>query len=112
MSTVYSRSMFGLNAMRWQDDEGLNLKPFEITLSGACLLQSYRGGIEELFAEDECVVFRSLPECRSKVTRLLEAPDALRIMTEKGRDRSLKDHCWKNRAEAVLQIIGNQGARQ
>ena|GEM_PF-1186936 len=98
---AYSRSRFGLNVMRWQDDVGLNLKPFEITLSGACLLQSYRVGIEALFDESQIVVFRTPQECRAKVAELLAKAQRIAQMAAAGRARALAQHCWKHRAAEV-----------
>lgn len=101
-ATAYGRARFGLNVMRWQDDVGLNLKPFEITLSGACLLQSYRAGIEDLFDESEAVVFRTPQEGRRKVAELLADPARIERMAVAGRERSLKAHCWKHRAAEII----------
>ncbi|MCG8405865.1 MAG: sulfotransferase [Phycisphaerales bacterium] len=108
---AYSRSRFGLNVMRWQDDIGLNLKPFEITLSGACLLQSYRVGIEEMFDDSQIVVFDTPKACRENVERLLHAPDELKRRAAAGRARSLSTHCWKHRAEAIIGTLGLPNAR-
>ena len=102
---AYGRGRFGLNVMRWQDDVGLNLKPFEVTLSGACLLQSYRVGIESLFGEGEAVVFRSPQECRRKVADLLAIPGRIEQIAAAGRARSLAEHCWKHRAAEVVAAI-------
>ncbi|UCE62097.1 MAG: sulfotransferase [Phycisphaerales bacterium] len=101
-SLAYSRSRFGLNVMRWQDDLGLNLKPFEITLSGTCLLQAYRVGIEDHFTDAEAVAFNTPQECREKVADLLTHPDRIEQIARVGRERSLRHHCWKHRAAAVI----------
>src|SRR5262249_22651970 len=42
---AYSRGSIGLNVMRWQDDMGLNMKPYEITASGAVCLCARRAGL-------------------------------------------------------------------
>lgn len=105
---AYSRSWFGLNVMRWQDEQGLNLKPFEITLSGAGLLQSHRVGLDEHFDESEIVVFRTPGECRRKAAALLQAPDRLREIAVAGRARSLRQHCWKHRADVVIRMLSGE----
>lgn len=104
---AFSKSHFGLNVMRWQDDVGLNLKPFEITLSGACLLQGHRRGIENLFTESEAVVFRTPQECREKVTELLADPPHIERIAAAGRERSLREHCWKHRAAEIMRVFSS-----
>ncbi len=109
-SKAYGRGWFGLNVMRWQDDVGLNLKPFEITLSGTCLLQSYRVGIEHHFDNSQAVVFRTPQECRRTVTEMLKCPGDIEQMAAAGRARSLSQHCWKHRAAAITEVLfGEQG---
>ena len=107
-SAAYSRSWFGLNVMRWQDDVGLNLKPFEITLSGAALLQGYRSGIEKYFDASQAVVFRTPQEARARVSRLLADSDEVRRIAVAGRTRSLAQHTWKHRIEALTKLFSVQ----
>jgi hypothetical protein len=102
---AYSRGSFGLNVMRWQDDAGLNLKPFEITLSGACLLQSYRVGFEAHFDAGQAVAFHTPQECRRKVMELLAEPSRVEAIALAGRARSFSQHCWRHRAAEVLKLL-------
>ncbi len=102
---AYSSGRFGLNVMRWQDDLGLNLKPFEITLSGVCLLQSYRLGIEEHFDDQEIVSFRTPQQCRARVEELLADPRRRERIATAGRARSLRQHCWRHRAAEVARVL-------
>jgi spore maturation protein CgeB len=104
-SKAYNSAYFGLNVMRWQDDHGLNLKPFEITLSGTALLQEYRVGIDEAFNDNEAVIFQTPAECRNKVDRLLSQPESLQAIAENGYKRSLSEHCWKHRAAKVMEVF-------
>ncbi len=105
ITDAYGKAYFGLNIMRWQDDKGLNIKPFEITLSGACLLQGYRKGFEEFFNRNEAVSFFRPCNCKKKVTHLLQNPALLAKMTRKGYERSRSDHCWSNRAQFSIEMI-------
>jgi hypothetical protein len=116
-SKAYGRGWFGLNVMRAQDDAGLNLKPFEITLSGTCLLQHHRLGTEDRFDDSECVVFRSPLDCRRKMETLLQDIDRIEQIAAAGRERSLRERCWKHRAAQVTEFLsaklaGSQGAEQ
>ncbi len=99
---AYSRAHFGLNVMRWQDDVGLNLKPYEITLSGACLLQAYREGIHELFPGDQVVVFDHPAEAKRLVADLLSAPVEIREKADAARQHALEHHTWRHRADEII----------
>ncbi len=101
-SDVYSRGHFGLNIMRWQDDCGMNLKPFEITLSGVCLLQAERPCIRHFFNKSEIVTYNTLTECKTKTEQLLKNQDKMKKMAVDGRKTSLKKNCWEHRAAEVI----------
>ncbi|RMH11247.1 MAG: glycosyltransferase family 1 protein [Planctomycetota bacterium] len=108
MARAYSSGLIGLNAMRWQDDIGLNLKPYEITASGACLLCDGRVGFEEAFepgVEAEC--FQSPGEALQKARSLVGDPDRARQMADAGRARTLRDHTWSAAADELIEFAIN-----
>jgi hypothetical protein len=109
-SAAYGRGWFGLNVMRWQDDIGLNLKPFEITLSGTCLLQAYRVGIDDHFGPSEAVVFHTPQECRARVESMLAHKQEITEIAEAGHARSIRQHCWRHRAEKITPILASNSA--
>lgn len=95
MARAYSSAHIGLNAMRWQDDIGLNLKPYEIAASGACLLCDARVGFADAFLDGiEAEGFATPGEALRKSRALLENPGRMRSMAEAGRMRTLSDHTW------------------
>ncbi len=104
---MYSRGKVGLNVMRWQDDVGLNVKPYEITASGAALFAARRTHLDELFTLDgdapEAVVFTSPADAREKLQGLLKDEGRLAAIAEAGRRRTLRDHTWARVAESLLQ---------
>ncbi|MFM9995034.1 MAG: glycosyltransferase [Phycisphaerales bacterium] len=107
MARAYSRAAIGLNVMRWQDDQGLNLKPFEITASGAACLCARRVGLDALFDDDrEIIAFATPGEARRKAGELLKAPERLRTIAEAGRARTLHDHTWTAWTRDVVARIG------
>lgn len=95
MAWAYSSGRIGLNAMRWQDDVGLNLKPYEITASGAALLCDRRVGLDEAFEDGvEVESFAGPAEALAKARGLLGDTARRRAMAEAGRERTLRDHTW------------------
>jgi hypothetical protein len=102
MSRAYARGRIGLNAMRWQDDVGLNLKPYEITASGTALLCDRREGLGSAFEIGrECEAFSSPAEALEKARGLLSDPAGRRAMAEAGRARTLRDHTWTSVASEL-----------
>jgi hypothetical protein len=85
MARMYSMGRLGLNVMRWQDDTGLNLKPLEITASGAACLCERRVGLDAMFEVGrEIAAFDGPGEALSEAQRLLSDEGARRAMAGAG----------------------------
>ncbi|KAA0213371.1 MAG: hypothetical protein DYG94_12555 [Leptolyngbya sp. PLA3] len=115
MARAYSSGLIGLNAMRWQDDVGLNLKPYEITGSGACLLCDRRTGFSGVFEEGvEAVGFADPGEARRQAGDLIADPARARRIAEAGQARTLRDHTWTAAARELVPFAleGQEPARQ
>lgn len=105
-SRIYSRGKIGLSVMRWQDEGGYHVKPFEITASGVACVAAHREGTEQLFEEGrEIVTFRTLGEARRKIRELLDDPDRLQAVAEAGRARTLQEHTWATWANDLIDRI-------
>lgn len=105
-SEVYAKGKLALNVMRWQDDIGVNSKVFEITACGIACLQSYRGGIEELFdSGKELLVYKTPGEARQLLADALKSPEKTADIARAGRNRTLRDHTWANRMGLVLDVV-------
>lgn len=99
---MYSRGRIGLNAMRWQDDAGVNLKPFEISACGVPCLCARRTGLESLFTPGaEIEVFDSPADARAKAAALLADAPRRRAIAGAGRARTLRDHTWTTWAHDI-----------
>ncbi|MGE4106243.1 MAG: glycosyltransferase [Bacteriovoracia bacterium] len=83
-----------------------NMRLFEATGMGSCLLTEWRENLGELFTLDtEVVTYRSPEECREKARWLIDHPqDATRI-GEAGRKRTLTAHQFQHRAPRLDQIL-------
>ncbi|MGA1823327.1 MAG: glycosyltransferase [bacterium] len=83
-----------------------NMRMFQATGMGACLITDTGTNIAELFEEDyEVVTYRSLDECIDKVTYLLDHDDMRKQVAEAGQKRTLKDHTTMNRARQIDEIV-------
>jgi len=87
-------------------DYAANVRIFEVTGAGSCLLTDWKKNIHELFEPDsEIVTYKSPEECVEKVQWLLDHKVECSAIAEKGRNRTLRDHNYKNRAERLNEII-------
>lgn len=83
-----------------------NIRLFEATGVGACLVTDWKENISELFETDkEVVTYKSADECIEKVNWLLGHPDKREAMAKAGQDRTLKDHTFACRAVQMDKII-------
>lgn len=102
----FRRARVGLSVMRWQDDIGLHLKPFEIAAAGTAPLIAQRHGLEALFAPGrDCEAFTTPAEAARQLWFLLAAPARLDAIAQAARTRTLTEHTWAKRAQAMLDEI-------
>lgn len=108
---LYACGKLGLNVMRWQDDIGYNVKPYEITASGAALLTIRRAGLDGIFDDgDEVLSFADPAEARAQAEAILSDPARLARVQHAGRARTLRDHTWAAVSDRLLaQILGEEG---
>ncbi|BFM39485.1 glycosyltransferase [Synechocystis sp. LKSZ1] len=83
-----------------------NMRLFEATGVGTCLITDWKDNLTELFESDrEVVTYRNVEECIEKVKWLLENDDARQAIAEAGQKRTLKDHTFSQRAIQLDEII-------
>lgn len=83
-----------------------NMRLFEATGVGTCLLTDWKSNLSTLFVPDtEVVTYRSAEECIEKVNYLLAHEAERRSIAQAGQKRTLKDHTVIQRAEEIQQII-------
>jgi spore maturation protein CgeB len=83
-----------------------NMRLWETTGVGSCLLTDWKQNVQELFVPDEeVVVYKSAAECLDKITWLLSNPIKLQQIAEAGQQRCIRDHCYEKRAEQLVPII-------
>jgi spore maturation protein CgeB len=83
-----------------------NMRLYEATGVGSCLLTDWKSNIDELFEDGvEVVTYKSAEECVEKVKYLLAHEDQRRTIAAAGQRRTLRDHSFANRAVQLDQII-------
>ena len=83
-----------------------NMRLFETTGVGSCLLTDWKSNLVELFEPDkEVMVYRSADECTEKAQWLLDNPESRQAMALAGQQRTLRDHTFARRAPLFDAII-------
>lgn len=83
-----------------------NMRMFEATGVGACLLTDTGRNMADLFAADEEVVtYRSLDEAVAKARDLLADDTARRAIAAAGQRRVLRDHTTASRVDRLLEDL-------
>lgn len=105
-AAIYNQGRIGLSVMRWQDEAGYHIKPFEITACGIPCLAARRSDTESLFDDgSEIVTFDSLPITRQKIATLLADEATLSAIATAGRCRTLRQHTAAHWASAMVTAI-------
>lgn len=107
MFKAISKSKIGFNSHGGVAGEyAANVRLFEVTGVGSCLLTDYKKNLVDFFEPDkEVVAYKSADECAEKVNWLLSHPNDLEQIAAMGQKRTLKDHTFERRAEELNEII-------
>jgi hypothetical protein len=101
-------SRITLNIHRDEDADIGNIRCFEATGLGSCLITDHGKGMKEFFdIDNEIVTFESAEECIEKLNYLERYPIELEKIRERGQRRTLKDHTTKNRVDKIAEVIKN-----
>lgn len=83
-----------------------NMRLFEATGVGSCLLTDKKDDLKDLFDLDkEVVTYTSKEDCIEKATWLLNNPLKAKEIAIAGQARTLKDHSYKQRAKQLIKIF-------
>jgi glycosyltransferase involved in cell wall biosynthesis len=114
---VFGRSMFQLLSdarlalnthIDLAREHASNMRLFEATGVGTCLLTERQPDLGRLFKPDEEVVaYGSTEEAIERVEYLLDHPDERRRIAKAGQKRTLRNHTFEERAEQLDQLIRN-----
>jgi len=85
-----------------------NIKMFEITGMGSCLVSNYGSNLKDIFEEgSEIVTYKTMPEAEEKIKYLINNPKVAEEIAIKGQKRTLKDHTSSIRNIEIEKIIKN-----
>lgn len=83
-----------------------NMRLFEATGMGVCLVTDWKSNLGELFCpEKEVVTYKSADECVEKINWLLKHPVERKAIASRGQARTLRDHTYKQRMEQLHHIF-------
>ncbi|MCL5021657.1 MAG: glycosyltransferase [Bacteroidetes bacterium] len=87
-------------------DYAANVRLYEATGVGSCLVTDWKKNLHELFDLDyEVVPYKSAEECVEKVKYLLDHPKERQEIARRGQERTLKEHNYSKRAEWLDRTI-------
>jgi spore maturation protein CgeB len=83
-----------------------NMRLFETTGVGTCLITDWKENLPELFVPDkEVVTYRNAQECAEKMKWLLDHPQERAEIAAAGMARTLREHTFMHRAVELDRII-------
>ncbi len=83
-----------------------NMRLFEATGAGSCLITDWKKNLPQLFEPDtEVLTYKSAAECAEKVKYMLEHEPERRAAAAAGQRRTLREHNFKDRAARINEII-------
>lgn len=89
---ILGSAKMGLNILRPQNEDGHNIRTYEIPATKTLTLSERSQELLNLFLEDiEAVYFSNPDELRQKVEYLLKNPDVISHITEAGYQKALKN---------------------
>ena len=89
-----------------------NIRLFEATGVGTCLLTDSGSNLSSLFEPDrEVVTYSSVDECLEKIEYLSKNQEARKQIAAKGQKRTLRDHTAVSRAGQLHEIIQQKTGR-
>jgi len=83
-----------------------NMRLYEATGVGSCLLTDWKGNLSELFEPDrEILAYRSIDEAIEKLRYILDHESERRAIADAGQTRTLRDHTFDRRAEQLDELL-------
>jgi spore maturation protein CgeB len=107
MYKVLSNSRISLNThIDVAGSFAANMRLFEATGVGSCLVTDYKSNLADFFKIDEEVVtYKSASECISKIKFLLSNENERKKIAIAGQKRTLSDHTYSNRIKTFIKFL-------
>jgi spore maturation protein CgeB len=86
-----------------------NMRMFEVTGVGSCLLTDNKKNLGDLFdIDNEIVVYDSVEDCIEKVKWLIDHEVERKIIASAGQKKTLEKHTVENRSRSIFDIITSE----
>ncbi|WP_430816961.1 glycosyltransferase family protein [Carboxylicivirga sp. RSCT41] len=82
-----------------------NMRMYEVTGMGSCLLTDWKPDLNEYFSNDEVVSYQSIGEAKDKIKWLLNNPKDMEAIAQRGQQRTLSEHTFEKRAAIIDEAI-------
>jgi hypothetical protein len=104
---ISARSKIALNShIDCFENYAGNMRLYEVTGMGACLLTDWKINLPDIFEPDvEVVTYRNVEECLEKVEYLLQNEAERQAIAAAGQKRTLRDHTYRQRVGELHQTI-------
>lgn len=87
-------------------DYAANMRMFETSGVGTCLLTDRKGNLKDYFVEDsEVVAYDSVQECMEKIRWLINHPDECKTIGLNGQKRTLLNHNFDGRVQLFYDFM-------
>jgi spore maturation protein CgeB len=97
------------NAHRDEPADYANIRTFEVTGVGSCLMTDKPEKVKEFFIpDDEIISYTSPEECIEKLKYLLEHDSYRNNISKKGQEKTLKNYTTMNQCEKMHDVIVKQ----
>jgi glycosyltransferase involved in cell wall biosynthesis len=84
-------------------------RPFELAALGSCIVSQPYDGIEKWFdPEKEIIIVHDEQEACERYEQLLEEPSLANELSRRARNRVLKEHSYRRRAEELVTLIRSE----
>lgn len=110
MYSLFSRSKIVLNIHTGvAGDYAGNMRMFEVTGTGSCLITDNKKNMQDLFdIGTEVLVYNDTEDCISKVKWLLEHDDERERIAKAGQKKTLEYHTVENRCRSIIEILNKE----
>jgi len=107
LCAVYRNSRISLNITRLQLRSGVNQRIFDVPATGSFLLTDRSPELENYLQPGEEVgVYENAHDIKDKVGYYLSHNNEMKKITERARDRVLKEHTYQHRVSKIIGLIG------
>ena len=107
MYRILNRSAMTINMhSRVADNFANNLRLYEATGSGACLLTDNKSNLNELFEDKkEIISYDSIEDCVEKAEYYLSRPEVMADIARAGQQKTVREHNYTIRMRELLDIV-------